>query len=379
MSNCCKAVNRGCKASRRGSALVLSGWILLLLAILSAFVINLAYIELSTTQLHVASDAAARAAGRTFIVTGSKEKAVEAAKHFGQLNRVANEPLQIGEDDVIFGKSVRKDFSSRYGFSPGIDANAVQVTARKGANSAGGPLKVPIPWFLSVNDISLERSSISTQVDIDIALVIDRSGSMAYAADEKAAFPPFPKSSPPGWGFGQLVPDNSRWRDLETAVNTFAEELSNSPIDTRLAIVSYAGAATLDLSLTVDVLNAPKILDKYTKNFYAGATNIGAGLQSGGGALKKGAPGSREGAIKVIVLMTDGIRTAGPNPVPIAQTLSKVGTLIFTITFSGEADKLTMKAVAEKGNGRSFHADSVASLQDAFIEIVKQLPTLLTL
>lgn len=378
MSSYSKVI-RGCRASRRGTALVLSGWILLLLAILSAFVINIAYIELSTTQLHVASDAAARAAGRTFVVTGSKQQAIEAAKQFGQLNRVANEPLQIGEDDVIFGRSVRKDFSSRYDFSPDIDANAVQVTVRKGKNSAGGPLEMPIPWFLSATDISLERSSISTQVDIDIALVVDRSGSMAYAADEKAAFPPFPKSAPPAWGFGQSAPANSRWRDLETAVNTFAKELSNSPINTRLAIVSYSDAAALDRSLTVDVIDAPKTLAKYTDNFHSGATNIGAGLQAGGGALKKGAPGSREGAIKVIVLMTDGIRTAGPDPVPIAQTLSTDGALIFTITFSGEADKPTMEAVSEKGNGRSFHAESVASLEDAFVEIVKHLPTLLTL
>jgi len=372
-------LKRQSKGSRRGSALILSVWILFLLAILSAFVVNVAYIELSTTQLHVASDAAARAAGRTLIVTGSKEKAFEAAKQFGQLNRVANESLQIGENDVIFGKSVRETLSSRYGFSPSIDANAVQVNARRGAGSVSGPLKMPITGILSVNEIALKRSSISTQVDIDIALVVDRSGSMAYAADEKAAFPPFPKSSPPGWNFGQPVPSPSRWKDLEAAVNTFVKELGNSPVDTRLAIVSYSDAATLDRSLTINILDAPKSLEKYTNKFNSGATNIGAGLQAGGNALKMGAPGSRAGAIKVLILMTDGIRTAGSNPIPIAETLAKSGALIFTVTFSGEADKKTMQTVSEKGNGKSFHATSAASLEDAFVEIVKQLPTLLTL
>ncbi len=369
---------RKCRALRLGSAIVLSTCILFVLAILSAFVVNLAYIELSTTQLHVASDAAARAAGRTFIVTGNQQRAFDAARQFGQLNRVANESLQIGEDDVIFGKSIRPTFGSRYGFSPSIDANSVQVIARKGAGSVGGPLKMPIPWLCSVNEVSLERTSISTQVDIDLALVVDRSGSMAYSSDEKAAFPPFPKSSPPGWGFGQSVPNNSRWKDLEAAVSTFVKELSKSPIDTRLAIVSYSDGATVDCSLTVNILGTPEKLAKYTKNFNSGATNIGAGLQAAGNALKPGAPGSRAGAIKVIVLMTDGIQTAGSNPIPIAETLAKDGTLIFTITFSAEADTKTMRSVAEKGNAKSFHATSAASLEGAFVEIVKELPTLLT-
>lgn len=366
-------------ASRRGSALVLSAGALVLMAFVGALVINLAHIELTSTELHVASDAVARAAGRTFIVTGSKKKAIEAAQKFGQLNSVAKEPLLISETDIVFGKSSRKSLSGRYSFSPSSDANAVEVVARREVGPNSNHTKLLLPGILSFTDVSLEKYSISTQVDVDIALVVDRSGSMAYAADEKAAFPPFPKASPPGWNFGQAVPANSRWSDLEAAVKTFANELSHSPIDLRLAIVSYSDGAALELSLTSAVLDAPACLTKYSNKFDSGATNIGAGLEAGGNALKKGASGSREGAIKVIVLMTDGIRTAGPSPVPIAEKLAKDGALIFTITFSKEADIKTMQSVADKGNGRSFHASNAASLEGAFIEIVKQLPTLITL
>lgn len=377
MSNFNKA-SRRCRASRRGSALVLSTGLLFIMAMFGAFVINLAYIELTTTQLHVASDAVARAAGRTFIVTGSRQQAIEAAKNIGQLNLVAKEPLHISETDIVFGKSVRESFSSRYSFNQSSDANAVQVTARRGVGSNSTPLKLLLPGILSVNEVSVERSSISTQVDVDIALVVDRSGSMAYAANERAVFPPFPKAAPPGWNFGHAIPPNSRWGDLEAAVRTFAKELHGSPIDTRLAIVSYSDSATLERSLTDKILDTPASLTRYSTRFSSGATNIGAGLQAGGNAIKKGATGSRNGAIKVIVLMTDGIRTAGSNPVPIAEKLAKDGALIFTITFSNEADRKTMQSVADKGNGKSFHASNAASLEDAFVDIVKQLPTLIT-
>ncbi|MFN7843134.1 MAG: VWA domain-containing protein [Pirellula sp.] len=366
-------------SSRRGSALVLATGLIFLLAVFGALAINMAYMEMATTQLHVSSDAVARAAGRTFIVTGDKGKAIEAAKKIGQLNRVAQNPLVINSEDIVFGKSVRESSTSRYSFSENSQPNAVQVTARRVSGNGNSSLRLPLPGIFSLDEVTMQRRSISSQVDVDIALVVDRSGSMAYAANEKAAFPPFPKSSPPGWNFGMAVPPGSRWLDLDGAVNTFAKELSATPIDTRLAIVSYSDSAALETSLTDKIIDAPKSLAKYKAAFHSGATNIGAGLQAGGNALKAGAPGSRTGAVKVILLMTDGIRTAGSDPVPIAQTLAKDGALIFTITFSSEADIKTMQSVAEKGNGQSFHATTAASLENVFKEIVKQLPTLITL
>jgi Ca-activated chloride channel homolog len=366
------------RSPRQGSVLVLAAAIILMFALIGSYVINMAYVELSTTQLQVASDAVTRAAGRTFIVTGSKEKAITAARDIGKLNLVAREPLQIEDEDIVFGESVRKDFSSRYSFTPSTKSNAVQVTARRSA-ATGDAVKLLLPGFLSVNAVAMEKTAISTQVDVDVALVVDRSGSMAYAADEKAAYPPLPKSSPPNWNFGQAVPPNSRWGDLEAAVSTFAKELDNSPIDIRLAVVSYSDGGKIEQSLSSNLLGSPASLAKYSKKFDSGATNIAAGLNAGGNALKSGAAGSRTGAIKVIVLMTDGIRTAGALPVPVAEKLAKSGAIIFTVTFSKEADKKTMQSIAEKGNGKSFHATNATSLEEAFVEIVKQLPTLITL
>lgn len=364
--------------TRRGSALIMCAGILALFVIFSAYVINLAYIELTTTQLHVAADAVARATGRTFIVTGSQAQAIKAAETFRQQNRVATKVLESDELEISFGKSVRDGVDGRYNFSSGTDTNAVRVTVQKSGKSASGALKLLFPTVFSVSELSLKRESVSTQVDVDIALVVDRSGSMAYAANEPAIFPPLPKNAPPGWNFGAAAPSPSRWRDLVLAVDTFAQALNKSPINARLAIVSYSTGAVVDQGLTDNILSAPATLSKYSTNFHSGATDIGAGLQAGGNSLKAGATGSRTGAVKVIILMTDGIRTAGLDPVPIAKKLANDGALIFTITFSSEADQKTMISLAHVGNGRSFHAVNAASLEVAFFEIARQLPTLIT-
>lgn len=51
---------------RRGGILMVAALILPVLFILSGFVINLAYLQLSRTELLVATDAATRAASRTY-------------------------------------------------------------------------------------------------------------------------------------------------------------------------------------------------------------------------------------------------------------------------------------------------------------------------
>ena len=80
----------------------------------------------------------------------------------------------------------------------------------------------------------------------------------------------------------------------------------------------------------------------------------------------------------MVIVLTDGLQTAGPNPVGVAGQVANDGGLIFTITFSNEADKSLMEDVADRGNGLSFHASDAAALPNEFIEIAKRLPTLLT-
>ncbi len=75
---------------------------------------------------------------------------------------------------------------------------------------------------------------------MDIALVLDRSGSMAYASNESANGSVPPAAAPIGWTFGQPVPSPSRWRELSTAVASFINLVETSGHNEQLSLSTYS-------------------------------------------------------------------------------------------------------------------------------------------
>ena len=186
-----------------------------------------------------------------------------------------------------------------------------------------------------------------------------------------------PYSAPPGWEFGDPAPPICRWRDLQLAVNTFLSIVNSSALNEFVSLSSYSHVATTEVSLTTNYAAISAALQPYTDSFQAGATNIGGGINEGIGALFS-SPLARPYAAKVIVVMTDGIHNAGTYPIGPAEAAAINGVLIFAITFSNEADQYLMQQVAARGGGRHFHANSAADLVNAFQEIARALPNLLT-
>lgn len=363
---------------RRGAVLALMIVLLPVLLLVCAFAINSAYMGLNRTEMFSATDAAARAGGREFTITRNQAAARSKAQAIAALNEVAGKPLTLTDSDCVFGMGTRPTSTSRYSFtSGGPVANALQVNARRTSAAPDGPIPLLLPNVFGINHFELSRSSTSTQVEVDIALVIDRSGSMAYAANEPAVFPPVPASAPAGWAFCDAAPPLSRWRNVVSAVTVFLNELTNSPADELVSLSTYNGAAVTDLDLTNNYSQVLTSLNVYTNSFCAGGTNIGGGINEGGGALQF-SPNARPGAIKVIVVLTDGIHNIGFDPTTAANTATAGGVLINTITFSDEADQTLMASVAYNGHGKHFHASSPSDLMAIFQEIAKQLPTLLT-
>lgn len=86
----------------------------------------------------------------------------------------------------------------------------------------------------------------------------------------------------------------------------------------------------------------------------------------------------RSGAAKVLIVMTDGKHNTGTDPIAAAKTAAAGGIMIFTVTFSDEADQIRMQQVASIGNGKHFHASTAAQLKTVFQKIAQALPTLLT-
>jgi len=370
------SVATGC--DRRGGTLFLILMFIPVLLLLGGYAINWAQLQLVQTEMQIATDTAARAANRVYMTTGRLDLALDAAQGVANKNLVSNKPLILRASDFDLGVSARYGVDKRYQFVPSNEnVNALRLTVNKSSGSPSGPVQLVFPMLNVRGEVSMSREAISTQLELDIALVIDRSGSMAYSANEKAAFPPNPKAAVDGWAFGQRVPDNSRWLDTVSAVNVFLEELSNSPHDEQVSLSTYADKGKADTELTNNydaILNA---LDPYSIRFNSGGTNIGDGLKAGVNSLVKGKK-SRPWATKVLIVMTDGIFNAGPNPIGVSESIAKQGVMIFTVTFSNEANKKDMIRVAEIGGGKHFHANSSKDLVLVFKEMAKMMPTLLS-
>jgi len=364
--------NRRTRGTRRGAMLVLCAVLLPVLLTLASFAINLAYMELGRTELRAATDAATRACGRTLAITGDELAAKAAARDAGTRNTVAGQPLQLDDGDFVFGRNVRPTEGSRYQFnSGGSFPNAVRITAQ------GPTIPQLFSGFLGNTTYQPVQMATSTQTELDVALVLDRSGSMAYAANEPAVYPPYPAAAPPGWAFGRSVPNPSRWRDLEHGVDEFLDVLNSSPQQEAVALVTYSTSAAIDVDLTANYSTLVAALGGHTGAFNGGSTAIGLGIHDGVRALtSRGA--DRPWASKVIIVMTDGIHNTGEGPVSLAQNAANGGILVHTITFALEAEQPLMQSVASVGGGTHYHAASGADLRGVLRQIAQSLPTMLT-
>lgn len=365
--------------SRRGAVLVLFVILLPVMLILAGFAINWAHLQLVQTEMQVATDASVRAASRVHIQTRQMSQAIDAAQSLANKNLVAGQPLRLRASDFELGRSARARVDRRYDFrkSDSNRSNAMRLTVEKSQNSPSGPVNLIFPMLQGQQTVNMQRSATATQLELDIALVIDRSGSMAFAADEVADPVRMPRNAPIGWFFGDPAPPMSRWLDTVAAVRVFLDELAASSHREQVALASYSTDALLDYQLTEDYGDVFRALRPYTLNFESGATNIGDGMRVGYNHLIE-SPRSRPWASKIIVVLTDGIYNVGPNPIGVARDIAGNGVMIFTVTFADEANQTDMEEVARIGGGLHFHARSARDLERVFREIAKMMPTLLS-
>ena len=159
------ATKQQCRDNRRGAIMGVMALIFPVLVMLAAFAINSAHMQLTRTQLMVATDAAARAGGRAFSETQSVDSGIQAAAATAAMNVVNGEPLALktGDNDgeIIFGIGVQPGgVLARYEFQPlstaavrgGLIASAFKVIGNRTNNSLNNIL----PTILS--DCMLRRS-----------------------------------------------------------------------------------------------------------------------------------------------------------------------------------------------------------------------------
>jgi Mg-chelatase subunit ChlD len=348
---------------------------------MAAFAVNVAWMQLVRTELRTSTDAAARAGAKELSLAQSIPAARTAAKDAAKRNLVAGAPLLLADSDIEFGNSSQPTATSRFVFTPGGKLpNAVRVHGTRTKGSLSGPVDMMLAKVFSVRQFEPEESATSTQLDRDICLVVDRSGSMMWTLDAGSQLPPgAPDCGPPD-------PTRSRWGALNIALESFLQELDKTAQDERVGMASYSSdtnecgftykISQIDSNLVGNYDTIRKVMKNLSSRPVKGRTAISAGIDEGIKVLtgKK----ARPFAVKTMVLMTDGIHNLGPEPVLSAQNAAKKDIVIHTITFSADADIKRMEDVAAATGGRHFHAPTAADLSRIFKEIASTLPVMLT-
>ena len=363
---------------RKAAMLVLIAVCLPLCVIMAAFAVDVAWMQLVRTELRTATDAAARAGAKELSLSQTTAAAVNRAKQVALRNRVAGDPMLLANADIEIGKGQQATATSRFTFTPGdTRPNAVRITGQRTQGSAAGPVNLLFAGVLGIRQFEPSETATSTQLDRDICLVVDRSGSMMERLSGGGL--PSRTCDPPH-------PTQSRWGALNIAVSAFLDELQNTVQTEHVALASYSSdtkecgntykISTIDSNLVKGYTAIRNEMARISSKPVKGRTAISAGLDEGLKVLtgKK----TRPFAVKTMILMTDGIHNLGPEPILSARKAAEEDIVIHTITFSDDADIRRMQDVAAATGGRHFHAPDAAELIRIFKEIASTLPVLLT-
>lgn len=349
-----RAARNNCR-NRRGAMMVLVVVCLPVVLGFAAFAINVAYMQLTRTELRTATDAAVRAGSRELSITQDVNAARSRAIQAAAKNTVAGTPMTISASDVTFGTST-PGTDGKFSYSEVSDKSSnitgIRVTASRTDASADGSIPMLFQGIFDTGTFQPVKTAVASQIDRDVFLVLDRSGSM--------------NSGTPG--------GSNRWKDLRKAVNAFFQVLDKTPQNEKVGVVTYASNSTLDEPLD---FNYGKLKNKIGSKAVGGMTAIGSGMRDGISGLSDTSV-TRRLAAKTLVVMTDGNHNTGEWPDTVADVAAGANITVHTITFSSGANQTLMKDVAKRGRGKHWHAATEAELVKVFVEVANNLPTLIT-
>ena len=335
-------------SDRRGAMLPLLAVAIVILFVAAVLAIDIARIHVTKSELRTATDAAARAGVEALGRRQSREAAIDAALAIAQQNLVAGNGLDLDRDNIEFG-SAKQNTDGSFAFqseSNNSKINSVRVVGARVAGSPDGPVNMLFGQMFGASIFQPVQVATATRLDRDIALVLDKSGSMSR--------------------YG-------RFEALLNGVDVFLAELNRSPQKENISLAVYDEYPKKLVDMTP---NLSKISNAIAKQSPYGYTGIGRGLDVGLDSILNDS-NSREFSLKSIVLMTDGNQNRGVYPDIIAEDCAAEGIVVHTITFSEGANQELMKDVARIAGGTHLHADTNEQLVQAFETIAKQIQVIL--
>lgn len=310
------------------------------------FAVDIARMHLTRSELRTATDAAARAGVESLARAENQEFATDAALAIARENLVAGVGLNLDPNNVFFG-SASQGTDGRFTFTEGGDTiNAVRVLGERTSGSPDGPVSLLFGPLLGTDTFSPTAASTAVRLDRDIALVLDKSGSMAQ---------------------------EGRFEALQNGVDVFLIQMEESVPDEHVSLTVYDTFPEKLVDLTD---NLPSIRNAFEDITPDGFTGVGRALEVGIDSIQNDAGSRGSFALKSVVLMTDGRQNRGIDPLIVAQRAEELQIIVHTITFSEGANQDLMADVAETTGGLHIHADNDEQLLEAFETIAKTIQVL---
>lgn len=371
---------------RRGSTTVVFVFLLNIILVLGVFVCEYSYLKLAQTELRIAVDACTRAASAEYGVSKNLNKAVAAAQEMATRYEVGRREFSLEPEEIVSG-SITPGTDGTYQFSPGaFPINAFRIKTGYTDDSLVGGIESMFPSIHGVETFQILNQSTVAEIDLEVVLVLDRSGSMAF--DLSGYSWQYPNGE--SWYMNYFLPPDSvesRWAALESALDLFAEVLEQKTKKVPVAVTSYSTnysswseyfeetfyseEVTLEQGFSTDYDQLRQSIEAIGGSEIIGGTNISAGMDLAVEILE--ASPNREYAYQIMIVLTDGQWNAGRSPVLAAEDAAAKGIKIYSVAFSNNADVETMQSVADIGGGKLFHAVTQEELEEAFRQIAKSL------
>lgn len=150
-----------------------------------------------------------------------------------------------------------------------------------------------------------------------------------------------------------------------TFVDNFVSHFDVMPNATRVAIATFSDSVDVPANFLKDPGNKcqlSRFKERAIKATDYHGTNTGAGLQEVREIFQNY---SREHVPKVLVLVTDGLPTVGPDPVPIATALKDAGIEIFVFAIGTSVIRRTLGELASSKD-HLFECDNVMEFRRSF-------------
>ena len=393
--------------NRLGAATVLITAMLIVFLIAAAMSIDFAYMQLVRTELRTATDAAAKAGAEALARTQDANAAKAAAVAYANQNKVGGRTFQINRNDVTLGR-VTGQTDGTWTFTANTTPyNSVRVNSKIGNGGATAAYPTFFGGALGHADFTTSQQATAGQQEVEVCLCLDRSGSMMF--DMSGSDWSYPSGNPNLFA-ASYYPANSiyrnycspphptlgRWAVLQSAVRTFLDEAGQFQYPPRTAVVTWSDSMLLPYFPftsynTVDTdFNLPSPANFSWSNNrtfvessmatraaspLGGGTNLSAGLDRAVQVLT--GTNGRVLSNKIIILLTDGQWNAGRDPVLAAQDASTAGIIIHTVSML-TSSQATLTQVANITGGKYYPTSNAAQLQQAFRDIAKSLPIVLT-